>query len=244
MAEVSIPEEALPGRRQEAKMSTPNLHIPHFAIVIRRSWRVCFTAFFSAVIFLSFVAGPVRAADDTAAPSTLPAKWFPQLPPWFPQLLGAQATFIYQNMPAFHSPYIGQDSLRFDHGLGQEMSQTYGVYFGSQISRDFQTYLDVEMFQGQGLSKGIGLGGYPNGDVIRSGPIDLGKAPYLARLFGRYLIPLSGEMGDQIERGMDQLPGKEPAEAEGKLLTPRVPITWETRARPGPAAPGARGSDR
>jgi len=79
------------------------------------------------------------------------------------------------------------------------------------------------MFQGQGLSKGIGLGGYPNGDVIRSGPMDLGKAPYLARLFGRYLIPLSGETGDQIERGMDQLPGKEPAdriEIKGGKLTP------------------------
>ena len=160
---------------------------------------------------------------EEGAPTTFPAMWYPNIPAWFPQLLGAQATLIYQNMPAYHSPYVGQDSLRFDHGLGQEMSQTYGVYLGSQISRDFQTYLDVEMFQGQGLSKGIGLGGYPNGDVIRSGPMDLGKAPYLARLFGRYLIPLSGETGDQIERGMDQLPGKEPAdriEIKGGKLTP------------------------
>ena len=116
-----------------------------------------------------------------------------------------------------------EDSLRFDHGLGQEMSQTYGVYLGSQVTRYFQTYLDVEMFQGNGLSRGVGLGGYTNGDVLRSGSADLGKAPYLARLFGRYLIPLSGEMGEPVERGMDQLPGKEPAdriEIKGGKLSP------------------------
>ena len=173
-------------------------------------------------VLLVLLAGSSYAADADG-PTTLPASLFPGLPAWSPQLLGAQATFIYQNMPAFHSPYIGQDSLRFDHGLGQEMSQTYGVYLGSQVTRNFQTYLDVEMFQGNGLSRGVGLGGYTNGDVLRAGSADLGKSPYLARLFGRYLIPLSGELGESVERGIDQLPGKEPAdriEIKGGKLTP------------------------
>ncbi len=192
-----------------------NLHFPGFIVAIGRSDRpaVAARAFLCApVILLALLTGGPLYAADADNPATLPAAWFPGLPTWFPQLLGAQATFIYQNMPAFHSPYTGPDSLTSQHGLGQEMSQTYGVYLGSQVTRLFQTYLDVEMFQGNGLSRGLGLGGYTNGDFIRAGSANLGEAPYLARLFGRYLIPLSGEQGDPAQAGMDQLPGKEPAD--------------------------------
>ena len=144
-------------------------------------------------------------------------------PPWLPQVLGAQATFIYQNMPAFHSPYIGEDSLRFDHGLGRELTQTYGLYLGSQLTESLQAYVDFEMFRGQGLSKGLGLGGYTNGDEVRAGTADLGQGPYLARLFARYLIPLSGELGGESQASMDQLPGREPVdriEIKGGKLAP------------------------
>jgi high affinity Mn2+ porin len=170
-------------------------------------------SFLGAAVILLLLSGALYAdeSDNATRPS------------WFPQLLGAQATFIYQNMPAFHSPYIGADSLRFDHGLGRELSQTYGVYLGSQVTKSLQLYGDVEMFQGQGLSKAVGLGGYSNGDAIRAGSANIGKEPYLARLFARYLIPLSGEMGEPVERGEDQLPGKEPAdriEIKGGKLTP------------------------
>ena len=156
-----------------------NFHFPAIPAAIGRSASPLLKAFScTTVILLVLLTGPAYAAD-AGSPATLPAAWFPQLPTWFPQLLGAQATFIYQNMPAYHSPYIGEDSLRFDHGLGQEMSQTYGVYLGSQVTRSFQAYLDVEMFQGNGLSKGIGLGGYTNGDVIRAVSAELGESPIL-----------------------------------------------------------------
>ncbi len=196
----------------------------HLIHLIRsaRTFRSAKALSVTSIMLLVLLTGSAYAADADGS-TTLPASLLPGLPAWFPRLLGAQATFIYQNMPAFHSPYIGQDSLRFDHGLGQEMSQTYGVYLGSQVTRSFQTYLDVEMFQGNGLSRGIGLAGYTNGDVIRAGSADLGNAPYVARLFGRYLIPLSGEQGELMERGMDQLPGKEPAdriEIKGGKLSP------------------------
>ncbi|HUJ89110.1 MAG TPA: carbohydrate porin [Syntrophorhabdales bacterium] len=131
-------------------------------------------------------------------------------PTWFPQLLGAQFNAVYQNMPSFHSPYIGDNSLRFDHGRGQELTHTYGIYLGSQLTRSLQAYLDVEMFQGEGLSNGVGLGGYANGDVIRSGSVNLSKDPYLARFYLRYLIPLSDQLSEPIPRAMDQLPGQEP----------------------------------
>ena len=58
-------------------------------------------------------------------------------PAWAPQLLGMQATIIYQNMPAFSSPYEGRNSLTFEHGEGQGHTETYGIYLGSQIAPVF-----------------------------------------------------------------------------------------------------------
>ena len=69
------------------------------------------------------------------------------------------------------------------------------------------------MFRGSGISNGIGLGGYTNADVIRAGPANLGQEPYLARLYARYVIPLSNDMTDPIERGMDQIPGRQAADS-------------------------------
>jgi high affinity Mn2+ porin len=133
-----------------------------------------------------------------------------QLPSWAPKLLGAQFTGIYQNMPAFHSPYQGEKSLRFDQGLGRQFTHSYGIYFGSQLTPSLQAYLDVEMFRGKGISKGLGLGGYMNGDVIRAGPANLPQDPYVARLYLRYLIPLSEERTGPEEPAMGQLPSPEP----------------------------------
>ena len=108
-------------------------------------------------------------------------------PAWFPRLLGVQFTGIYQRMPDFNSPYIGDNSLRFDQGKGQSFTQTYGIYLGSRISQSLQIYLDVEMFKGSGISDGLGLGGYMNGDFIRAGAMGLGQDP----LPGPFLCPLS-----------------------------------------------------
>ncbi|MGA2957805.1 MAG: hypothetical protein ABSF48_19025, partial [Thermodesulfobacteriota bacterium] len=144
----------------------------------------------------------VAADDDSTTLSTLASK----LPSWAPKLLGAQATGIYQYMPSFNNPYQGEKSLIYDNGRGRQLTQTYGVYFGSQLTDYLQAYLDVEMFRGKGISEGLGLGGYTNGDVIRAGPANLGEDPYLARLYLRYLIPLSEERSEVLERGMDQLP--------------------------------------
>jgi high affinity Mn2+ porin len=132
-------------------------------------------------------------------------------PSWKPKLLGAQATGIYQYMPTFHNPYEEDKSLTYDNGLGRQLTQTYGIYFGSQLTKSLQAHLDLEMFRGDGISEGLGLGGYVNGDVIRAGPANLGQDPYLARLYLRYLIPLSEERADPAAPAMGQLPGAEPA---------------------------------
>ncbi len=129
--------------------------------------------------------------------------WYPS---WGPRLLGAQFTLVGQSLLPFASPYSGPNSLT---GKGDGvLSETYGLYLGSQVTRHFQVYADVEMARGSGIGGAIGLGGYANGEVIRQGSVDLGQAPYLARLFARYVVPLSESM-ETVEREMDHLPGRQ-----------------------------------
>ena len=131
------------------------------------------------------------------------------LPSWAPKVLGLQFNGIYQNVPGFNSPYEGDHSFRVDGGRGHNITHIYGVYLGSQILPTLQAYVDIEMVRGSGVSKGLGLGGYVDGDVIKSGTADLGIGPYIARAYLRYYYSISSDT-EAIERSMDQLPGAEP----------------------------------
>jgi len=148
-------------------------------------------------VFISMAICPAYADDPSAEPA------------WMPKFLGAQFNGVYQYMPDFHSPYEGPNSLSFQQGRGKDFTQTYGLYLGSQVASGLQIYLDAEWFRGNGISDGVGTAGYVNGDVIRSGSSNLSKDPYVARLYFRYIHPLSGET-EKVERGMDQLPGLQP----------------------------------
>ena len=132
-----------------------------------------------------------------------------QQPLWIPKVLGLQFNGIYQNVPGFHNTYEGDHSFRTDGGLGHNITHIYGVYIGSQVLPSLQAYVDIEMAKGSGVSKGQGLGGYTNGDVIRTGTVDLGTGPYIARAYLRYYYALSSET-ETMCRGQDQLPGDEP----------------------------------
>jgi hypothetical protein len=150
---------------------------------------------------------PAPVADPTWP--RCPEESSQEFPDWFPRIVGAQYDSIYQNMPAFRSPYQGPNSLSFLNGMGRQVTQVYGLYLGSQLAPGLQMYADTEFFQGDGISNGLGLGGYVNGDVIRAGTSNLAKVPYVARLYLRYYYPLSGET-EKLERGVDQLPGDQP----------------------------------
>lgn len=123
-----------------------------------------------------------------------------------PQLLGAQYTFIDQHQSALRSPYSGPLSLRARGDT--ERSHTFGAYFGVPLPWRFQFYFDAEMFKGEAVSNGTGLGAGPNGDVVHAGAANLGKRAYAARHYLRYLLPL-GEETREIETGQGQLAGKE-----------------------------------
>ncbi len=107
-----------------------------------------------------------------------------KIPDWMPKVLGMQFNEIYQNMPDFHSPYEGPNSLTTDNNKGHGSTQIYGLYLGSGITSSLQVYLDIEMAQGNGISNAVGLGAYTNGDVSREGSADVGNGPYIARLYG------------------------------------------------------------
>ncbi len=153
---------------------------------------------------------PPAVPEKTGEPATAeqqPEQKTGGQPLWLPKLLGMQFNGIYQNAPGFHSPYAGDHSFRVDGGRGHSISHIYGAYLGSQVLSTLQAYVDIEMARGSGVSKGQGLGGYVNGDAIRVG--SLGTGPYIARAYLRYYFPLSSNT-EEVERGMDQLPGAEP----------------------------------
>lgn len=128
--------------------------------------------------------------------------------PSWPQLLGAQATWIRQFQSPLKSPYRGPNSLNPDGDVAA--TYTVGAYFGWAITPNLQAYLDLEKFMGAGVSNAVGLGGLTNGEVVRQGAGGLRKVPYVARRYLRYLVPLSDELVE-VERGQDQLVGREAA---------------------------------
>jgi hypothetical protein len=129
-----------------------------------------------------------------------------ETPLWRPQLLGAQSTIIGQHLFPLHSPYASNLSVRTSGDT--QSTETFGTYFGMALARNLQAYLDFEMFKGAGINNATGLGGLSNGDVIRQGGSDLGKGPYVARRYLRYVLPL-GVATREIGRAQDQLPARE-----------------------------------
>jgi high affinity Mn2+ porin len=121
-------------------------------------------------------------------------------------LLGAQYTFIEQRQTALDSPYEGRFSLLPDGD--RQGTHTIGFYGGWAAASWAQLYLDTEKFMGAGVSGATGLGGLTNGDVIREGVPGLKKQFYVARVYARFMLPLSGEVSS-VARGQDQLPGTE-----------------------------------
>jgi high affinity Mn2+ porin len=182
--------------------------------VVRARWVAC--TLISAIVASPGVAraqagdsAAGRAPDSASAGAqTRAGTGFYDRYPWFPRLVGAQFTYIGQDMPPFHALYSGQNSLT-DHGDHQN-THTYGVYFGARVTSGLQLYADFEDARGAGLGHALGLAGLTDGDVIRQGVANLGQGPYLARSYAEYLIPI-GTARNTASHAMDQVPGAEPS---------------------------------
>jgi hypothetical protein len=129
-------------------------------------------------------------AGDAESPSLFPhsetSRWW----------ISGQVNFITQFHPTFRSPYKGPNSLNpnGEHATSHWLS----LYLGYAITPTLEVFLDPEIAGGHGLSRGFGLGGFTNLDIVRAGA-NLPN-PYLARLMVRKVIALSSKSA-ATERG-------------------------------------------
>jgi high affinity Mn2+ porin len=85
------------------------------------------------------------------------------------------------------------------HSHGEDAtSHVSTLYLGYEISHTTEIFFDLEEASGGGISDALGLAGASNLDVVRNP--SLSKAPYMARVMVRQIVPL-GEETEEAERG-------------------------------------------
>ena len=116
-----------------------------------------------------------------------------QMPTLFPHSessrfwISGQANIISQWHPAFHSPYLGPNSLSPE--AQDASSRVLTILTGMEINDTSEVLLDVQETGGHGIGEALGIAGFTNLDVVRN-PL-LSKVPYVARLMWHQVIPLS-----------------------------------------------------
>ena len=109
----------------------------------------------------------------------------------------AQATLIPQYHFNFNAAYSGNNSLLPNEPIATSFTTTlYAVY---KPFKNTYIYFNPEAAAGKGLSKTLGVAGFPNGEVYRVG--DPGLHPFIARLYAEQQFPLS----DRTEKSEDDL---------------------------------------
>ena len=116
----------------------------------------------------------------------------------------AQNTDIVQYHPGFPASYSGPNSLRNAAEVADTVS--LDLYAGARLWPGAEAHIDGLMWQGFGLSKTLGVEGFPNGEAFRLGT----KVPNVtfARLFIRQTIGLGGEQ-EPVEDDQLHLAGKQ-----------------------------------
>src|SRR5690242_18058105 len=138
---------------------------------------------------LALAVAPARA-DQPAAPAPAPALPAPTLidhpgDTWY--FVGGQFNAIYQAHPRFPAKYSGDNSLQPEpEGIASYVAT---LYLGARLPTWTEVFVDLELAAGGGLSKALGVAGFPNLDVVRNPT--LSQDPYIARAFVRQIIPLS-----------------------------------------------------
>jgi high affinity Mn2+ porin len=115
-----------------------------------------------------------------------------------------QNTDIVQGDPGFPAQYSGPNSLSSGNDVRETVSAD--LYAGARLWPGAEAHADGLMWQGFGLSKTLGVEGFPNGEAFRLGT-DVPNVN-LARLFIRQTIGLGGEQ-EPVEDGPLQLAGQQ-----------------------------------
>jgi high affinity Mn2+ porin len=109
-----------------------------------------------------------------------------------------QSTFVNQYAPGFHDPYRGTNS--FIPKTGRETWDAT-LYLGARLWPGAELWINPEIDQGFGLSKTLGVAGYPSGEAYKVG----NNFPYarIPRMFIRQTIGLSGSM-EEVAPSLNQ----------------------------------------
>lgn len=111
-----------------------------------------------------------------------------------------QATVIPQYHFDFSAPYSGDNSLMVSEPIRASMSGT--VFFAWKPFRNTYFIFNPEAAGGKGLSKTLGIAGFPNGEVYRVG--DPKPKPFIARLYAEHRFPLGRRM-ERVEDDLNQV---------------------------------------
>ncbi|WP_153797429.1 carbohydrate porin [Foetidibacter luteolus] len=111
-----------------------------------------------------------------------------------------QATAIPQYHFGFKSPYSGLNSLQASEPLKTSFTTT--LYLAYKPFRSTYLVFDPEAAGGKGLSKTLGVAGFPNGEIYRVG--DPAPKPYIARLYVEQRFPLSDKK-EAVEGGLNAI---------------------------------------
>lgn len=121
--------------------------------------------------------------------------------------LHGQVTVIPQYHPDFKSPYSGMNSLLSSEPARSSVSAT--LFLNYHPARNTYIVFNPEAAGGKGLSKTLGIAGFPNGEVYRVG--DPKPKPFIARLYLEQRFPLSNKMME-VEDDENQVAEKTHAE--------------------------------
>ncbi len=166
-------------------------HVPH------QPWPLC-----SRLAIALLICAPVsRAQTADEPPASSPVADDP-IVTVFPHSetarywISGQDNIIFQYHSSFHAKYSGPNSFRTEAQNGT--SSVFTLFLGYQLRDTTEVFFDLEEASGGGLSDALGLAGFVNLDVVRNPT--LSKAPYMARIMLRQIIPLSRE-SVETERG-------------------------------------------
>jgi high affinity Mn2+ porin len=90
-----------------------------------------------------------------------------------------QETVITQFKPSFGAKYTGQNSLSTQKETQTSLTST--LFGAARLWKGAEVYFNPELSGGAGLSKTLGVAGFPNGETFRVGSAE--PKIYIARLF-------------------------------------------------------------
>ncbi len=109
-----------------------------------------------------------------------------------PYWISGQANVILQWHPRFRAKYTGPNSLT--PWPQSATTHILTLFTGYELTHTTEVFADVEYATGGGIGTALGLAGYTNLDSVRTVQgVALSRAPYLARLMLRQIIPLTQE---------------------------------------------------